>query len=43
MTMISKHVLVALSLSPVIMVAAAQGMPMKAEVATGAAPIERHR
>ncbi|MGI2122733.1 molybdate ABC transporter substrate-binding protein [Shewanella baltica] len=30
--MISKHVLVALSLSPVIMVAAVQGMPMKAEV-----------
>lgn len=38
--MISKHLLVALSLSPAIMVAAVQGMPMKAEVTTGAAPIE---
>ena len=38
--MISKNVLVALSLSPVIMVTAVQGVPMKAEVTTGAAPIE---
>ena len=38
--MISKHLLVALSLSPAIMVAAVQGIPMKAEVTTGAAPIE---
>ncbi|AVI66459.1 molybdate ABC transporter substrate-binding protein [Shewanella sp. WE21] len=38
--MISKNVLLALSLSPVIMVTAVQGVPMKAEVTTGAAPIE---
>ena len=38
--MISKNVLVALSLSPVIMVTAVQGVPMKAEVTTGGAPIE---
>jgi|GEM_PF-4686131 len=38
--MISKNMLVALSLSPVIMVTAVQGVPMKAEVTTGAAPIE---
>ncbi|MGL6014398.1 MAG: substrate-binding domain-containing protein, partial [Shewanella oncorhynchi] len=38
--MISKNVLVALSLSPVIMVTAVQGVPMKAELTTGVAPIE---
>ncbi|GCF89735.1 molybdate ABC transporter substrate-binding protein [Shewanella sp. M-Br] len=38
--MISKNVLVALSLSPVIMVTAVQGVPMKAEVTTGGASIE---
>lgn len=38
--MMSKNVLVALSLSPVIMVTAVQGVPMKAEVTTGVAPIE---
>lgn len=38
--MISKNVLVALSLSPVIMAAAVQGAQMKTEVTTGVAPIE---